>query len=161
MTTQVQALHDAIFADATAKALADAGNDSGAALRMQSVLPPALVSTYINERAIYAAFSNPMDAAQVMGALAAIAAGNTTANPPVPANPIVAAALRWLEPNNGGIDVSNPNVSGMLDSMATAGAITTAQAGTIKALAQQPAQVSAADVSRSWAQYRPDGKVVS
>jgi hypothetical protein len=141
-------LLSAIEADPTVKALADAGNDAGCAARLAAVLPPAVRSTYVNERAIFAAFPNPADAEAFMQGLEAVAAGQPNATPPVPGNPIVKRALDWLAPNNGGVDVGNPAVRVMLDRMAAGGAITTAAAATVKALAQSPASVSAADVSR-------------
>lgn len=161
-----QQLHDSILADPAAKALADAGDDAGCAARLATALPPALATTYVNERGIYAAFPDPTDALAVMSALADLAAGDAAADPPIPANPIVARSLTWLEPNNGGIDVSNAAVRAMLDRMtAPAGAtpargqIVPAQASTLKALAEWPASVDPAQVSRAWLRYRPNGQI--
>lgn len=142
------ALAAAILADQTASALATALNDGAVAARMTAILPPTLVPTLISERGLYAAFADPSDALQVMNALTAIATGNPSATPPVAPNPVVAAVLSWLAPNNGGVDVSNASVIAMLEGMATAGAITAQQSTTIQALAQTPTFITATQVSR-------------
>jgi hypothetical protein len=154
-----QQLHDAIYADATAKALADAGNDAGCAARMQAILPPTLGPCYVNERGVFAAIPDPTAAEAFMQGLEAVAAGNPSANPPVAPNPVIARALKWMATDSIGIDVSFASVRGMLDQLAAAGALNAASVATIKALAQQPAVVTADDVSRVWAQYRPNGQI--
>jgi hypothetical protein len=141
-------LHDAILADADAKARADAGDDSGAAARMAAVLPPILTSTSVTTRSVYAAFADPADGRQVVAALKAVAAQDPAANPSAPD---VALALEWMQPANGGIDLSNASVRAMLDQLAAAGAITAAQAAALKALAERPAAINADAVSRAWA----------
>jgi hypothetical protein len=141
----------AIQADSQASALAAAGNDAGCAARIAATAAPVLVSTYVNERGVFAAFADPADAEHVMEALEALA----------PTNPVIKRALDWMQPNNGGIDLSFASVRTMLDQMAAGGAITTAQAGTLKALAQQPVNITAADVSRVLAPSRPGGRLGS
>lgn len=51
-------------------------------------------------------------------------------------NPIVARALKWLAPAEGGIDVGLQSVRSLLDQLALASAITSESAEAIKALAQ-------------------------
>lgn len=152
-------LHDAILADPTSKALADAGNDAGAAVAIAPKLPPILVSTYVNERGVFAAFSNPADAEAVMQGLQAVAAGNPQGSPPVPPNTVMQRVLKWMEPTNGGIDLSNPAVRTMLDQMQAAGVLTAQAVATLKEVPQQPQSIAAIDVAHAWARYRPDGKV--
>jgi hypothetical protein len=144
-----QALHDAIAADPGASALAGAGDRAGCAARAAQLLPPAVASTYVNERGIFAAFADPADGERFMQGLETVAAGLPAATPPVPANPVVKRALAWMQPNNGGIDVGHPGVRAMLDQMAAAGAITAAAAATVKALAERAPDVTAEDVERA------------
>lgn len=150
----------AIEADPAARALADAGDDAGAAARLRAILPPALASVYVNERAIFAAFPDPADAEAVMQGLEAVAKGDPDATPPVPGNPTVARSLAWLRPNNGGIDLANAAARAMLDQLAGAGILAASSVATLKALAESPAAVSAGDVSRACLPNRPNGKVV-
>ncbi len=149
-------LHDAILADPTAKALALAGNDSGVAARMAAILPPAIVPTFATERKVYDALA-PADALAVMQGLKAVAAGNPSATPPVAPNPVVAKTLEWMAPSEGGVDVGNASVRGMLDQLAAAGALAPASVATLKALAQQPAAVDPGQVSRCLIPYRNGG----
>jgi hypothetical protein len=144
-----QQLRDAIAADPAAKALADSGDDAGCAARLAAALPPAVATTYVNERGIFAAFTNPADAEAVMKGLEAVAQSN----------PVVRRALAWLAPNNGGIDLGHPGVRAMLDQLRAGGALTPAAVATLKALAERPAAVKADDVSRAWATNRPDGRL--
>lgn len=143
-------LHDAIQADAAAKALADSGNDSGCATRMAAVLPPVLASYRITDRGIFAAFPDDPDAAEdFMAALEALA----------PTTPKVKRALAWLEPANGGVDLAFASVRSMLDQLASASVLDGPTVSTLKALAERPAVVTASDVSRAWARHRPEGRI--
>lgn len=144
-------LHDAIFADATAKGLADVGNDAGCAARMAAILPPVLVPTFVNERSVFDAFTNPADAQAVMTGLET--ASQTDA--------IVKRVLVWMRPDIGGVDLSNAAVRAMLDQLQASGVLTAPAVATLKALAERPAVVTADDVSRAWSRYRPGGKVAS
>lgn len=146
-------LHDIIHGDTAAKALADAGNDEGAARRAAEIarVPAPALAT---ERTVFAAFANPADGEAVLTALEAAAAGNgATAR-------VVKRALRWLQPGEGGLDVGNASVRAMIDQLAAGGVLTPTQAATLKGLGERPATVSASDVSRAWARYRPDGRIV-
>ena len=54
-------LHDLIVANPTAKALADAGNDSGCAAVIAATLPPVVGPRYIDYSTILGAFADPTD----------------------------------------------------------------------------------------------------
>lgn len=148
----------AIDADTQAKALADAGDDAGCANRLRAVLPPVLVSRDVTERGVYQALG-PAAAEAFLQGLEAVAAGDPTASPPRPGNPVVARALKWLEPAQGGLDVGSAATRAEIDQIVAAGAITADSAATVKALGEGPAPVSAADVSRVYLGRRPEGKV--
>jgi hypothetical protein len=151
------ALLAAILADPTAKAMADAGNDSGVAARIASLQPPDVVSRLVDERGVYNAFPNPSDALAVMTGLATATAGNPSATPPVPANPILLKVLEWMTPPAGGVDVGNAAVRAQLDSLQASGVLTPASVATLKALAEQPAFIDYAQVSRVLAASRTGG----
>lgn len=144
-----QQLHDLIFADATAKALADAGNDTAAAERASAIAPKVPVSTLVTERTVYAAFANPADGEAVLQALEAAGQQNV----------VVARAIKWLKPGEGGLDVGHLATRGMLDFLQSQGVLTAGQVATIKAIGEQRPQISPSDVSRVWAVYRPEGQV--
>ena len=154
-----QEIHDAIAADVTAMALADAGNDVGCAERLRMSLPREIRPTLITERGVYAAFPDPAAAYAVMEGLKAVALGNPGAVPPIPPNPSFARVLGWMDPSQGGVDVGNPTVRGMLDQLEAGGVIAPVANETIKKLAESPASVSTDDVSRAWSRYRPEGLV--
>lgn len=145
-----QELHDLIFADATAKALADAGNDTAAAERVSEIAPKEPVSTLITERTVFAAFADPAEGETVLQSLEAAAQSNA----------VIARAIQWLKPGEGGLDIGHPSARAMLDSLQQAGVLTASQVTTIKALGEQSPRITPDDVSRVWAVYRPDGKVV-
>lgn len=143
-------LHDAIVANPAAKALADAGNDSGCAALIAATLPPVVIRRMIDYSTILGAFANPTDGMTAIGGLKAAGQGNVA----------IALMLGWLEPTCfTGLDVGSPAVRGMLDSLVPAQALTAAAAATIKSLAEIPATVTASEVSAAWLQYRPEGRI--
>lgn len=144
-----QALHDLIFADATAKAMADAGNDAGAATRAAAIAPKEPFSFHVTEKGVFAAFANPVDGETVLQKLES--AGQS--------NAVVKRALGWLKPSETGLDIGHPSTRAMIDTLVTATVLTQTEANTIKALAERSPAITADDVSRVWAQYRPNGQV--
>lgn len=52
-------------------------------------------------------------------------------------NAVIARALRWISPDNGGVDVGNSIVRAMLDQLAAGGAITQTAADAIKAVGER------------------------
>jgi hypothetical protein len=151
MTTEQ--LHDLINANAEAKALADAGNDRACAAVISAALPPTIGEYMLTERGVFKAFANPADAETVMQTLEAVAAANPA---DVPIGPVVKRALKWMQPNNGGVDVGNAALRQVLD-----GILQPSHAATIKALAEVPQTVSTDQVSAAWLRYRPGGKVTN
>lgn len=151
-------LHDLIAGDAQAKALADAGDDAGAAARASAIAPEAVAQCIINERTVFAAFPNPADGEAVMATLEAVADADPVQ---VPHAPIVARAVRWLRPGEGGLDVGHPSTRAMLDALTGQGQLTAERVAVVKALAEQPQTITAEQVSRAWERHRPDGRIAS
>lgn len=139
-------LHDAIAANDEAKALADAGNDAGAAAAISATLPLTIGEFMLTERGVFKAFANPTDAETVMQTLEGVAAANPA---DVPIAPVVKRALKWMQPNNGGVDVGNAALRQVLDAI-----LQPAHAATIKALAEYPQQITDGQVSEAWQRYR-------
>jgi hypothetical protein len=150
MSIDINLLHDAIFANPAAKALADAGDDAGAAATIAPTLPKLVVSpTLVTERQVVAAFAVPDDAETVLQALAA--AGRTRG--------VLGRAVGWLAPEKGGLDIGHPAVRTIIGQLVTANVLTAAQGALLKALAEQPQAVTYIDVSAAWARHRPNGRI--
>ncbi len=96
--------------ESSAKALADAGNWSGCAARCMEIAPKIpRPGTLIGELGILALFSNPVDGETVLQKLEAVAGSN----------PVVARAVKWIQPNAPGIDLGHPSTRAMLDFLAS------------------------------------------
>jgi len=145
-------LHDAIFGDAQAKALADAGNDAGCAVRLSALLPPTVHPRLVDASNLLAAFPNPADGLAFYNALVTVSAGN----------PVLTLALQWLNAGTPGLDVGSPAVRAMLDQLVTANVhadITAGRVPVVKALAEVPTTIDHGQVSDAWLRYRPGGIV--
>lgn len=152
----IEALHDAIYADPTAKALADAGDDAGAAASIAPSLPKIVSRRMIDASNILEAFTDPADGVTVLGALKTVA----DATDSDPLTPILAAMMPFLTtPGSYGVNVGSAKVRATLDALETAQSLTSDQVATVKALAEATPIVTADDVSAAWAQYRPDGRI--
>ncbi len=133
-----QQLHDAIYGNAQAKALADAGNDAAAAAAIAAALPPVFGPISSASLLIWAA------SRQVFSAVVT-ATSSTNAG-------ISSACLAVRSALSGGassLDLTNPTI-------AESGVRGTAD---LLAYASSPATVLPGDVSRVWAQYRPNGQI--
>jgi len=150
-------LHDAIASDPDAKALADAGNDAGCAARMRALLPPGVVSTRLGEGAILLALGDEDGDAALAAIEATTQAEFPEGDPRRPLPGILARIVRIIQKE--GVDFGEPSVRAKLDMLHAAGILTESAVATLKAVAETPARVSADDVSRAWAQYRPGGIV--
>lgn len=135
-------LYEAIQADRSAKAFAGSGAYADCATAVAATLPPVLVDVYIDRRGIYAAFG-PTDGLSIVGGIKAAAASES------PFAPVIAEALTWLSPAEGGVNLGHPGTRAMLDALAAAGAITSDHAADLKALAERPATVTHEQVSRA------------
>lgn len=156
-----QQLHDAIYGNAQAKALADAGNDAAAAAAIAAALPPVFGPISSASLLIWAA------SRQVFSAVVT-ATSSTNAG-------ISSACLAVRSALSGGassLDLTNPTIAGtggLLDGLtaagilpantATAPAVTPGSKADLLAYASSPATVLPGDVSRVWAQYRPNGQI--
>lgn len=97
----------------------------------------------LSERAILAEYPDgPVAADAVLVKLEQYAAGAH------PLSSVLSRALRLLRDPEG-LDFGTAATRQMLDALATAGGITAAEAAALKALAEQPETLTAADISRA------------
>jgi hypothetical protein len=86
---------------------------------------PVTISRRVDERDILREWGDPNAANAFIEKLEAAAASNK----------IVERALKWMAPNQGGLDVGDPSVIAMIEALATAEVITEVEAATFKGLA--------------------------
>lgn len=152
MTTQE--LHDAILANAEAKALADAGNDSGCAALISPLLPKVRRETRMTYIEVMNALGHALGARLITSVNAAAASGHPVLGP------VLDEARHSLRGN--GVDLAHTDTRQMLDTLvarATLNGLTAADAAALKGLAEHPQVIDAGEVGKAWAQYRPGGIV--
>lgn len=127
-----------IQADATALALAQAGDDTACAARCSALAPPVLQAAMVTERTIFWLYADPTDAETVLQTIAAVAE----------VNPIVKRVLAWLQPYAGGVDLGDARVRALLVAPVEAGGIglAPALAAPLLAAGEAPVVITAADV---------------
>lgn len=140
-----QALHDWIFGNATAKALADVGNDAGCAAYVVANTTEAASLTVT-----YLGLAKLVDIAIVGRLMATLA---------VATDPVLQMINAAMQPSGPGVDIGNAKVSSGLQALPSP--LTADDQTAILAAAQVPVNVKAADVSRVWLQYRPEGRIPS
>jgi hypothetical protein len=136
-------LYDLIDGDPTAKAMAQAGNDSGCAVRCMAIATPEHQPTVLTERGFFKA-ATPTVAASILAKLTTYAAQGDTYSP------IVGKFLNWLTPANGGADFGDPDVLSLAGALAQGGVITSNEYTVITMLSLQPPTITGSDVSRVW-----------
>lgn len=145
------ALKTLILGDPEAKALADAGDDGGCALRVNAIAPKEPRETRHTFLSL-AGLLGPGVATRLIRSLRAAVAGGD----------LLLDEVQWSLRNPPGVDVAHPATHGTVDALAgaeVANGLTQADADAIKALADFPATISTGDVSRVYSVFRPDGKV--
>jgi hypothetical protein len=136
-------LYALIDGDPDAKAMAQAGNDSGCASRCMSIASPEHVPTVLTKRGFYKA-ATPAVAASIIAKLENYAAQNQTYSL------IVGEFLEWLVPANGGADFGDPDVLNLAGALAQGGVITSNEYTVITMLSLKPPTITGSDVSRVW-----------
>lgn len=155
MAMTTEELHDLILGDPAAKAMADAGNDAGAAARASEIAPPIAASarhTYLS----LARSDNGIGIDATRRLIVAIRAAAA-------ADPLVDEVQYRLRGDTG-VDVSDADVHAMLDAFVAANipnGINADDAASIKSLSATRQSFIADQVSAAWLRYRPDGKVVA
>lgn len=94
---------------------------------LRAVNRTKLTSPYmITDRGVINAFANPVDGETCMQGIEAASQSN----------PLVARAIKWMQPANGGLDIGDVKTHAIIDVLSGAGAITAEAATTLKAIAQ-------------------------
>jgi len=140
-------IHDAIMADETAKALADAGNDAACAARLQAIL------TEPDPSKVYAVLG-------LIPGMAFLQTVKALANSQVTGLEVYASVFegveRWLKADPW-LPIGTPMVHAMLRDFEAA--FGTATVDALIAYGSRPVSIGADEVSKAWAVYRPGGKV--
>ena len=160
-----QELHDAIFADATAKALADAGNDVACAARMVAILPPVVQAVSADNLLIWGEGNGVLAAVEAFIATFTFA-GATTQQYAIYG---ICKAVDYALTSNSPLDITNPRILAGLDALtaatilpvntATAPATTPGSKADLLAYGSVPQVVTHGQVSDAWLQYR-EGNIV-
>lgn len=137
-------LHDLINGDAPAKALAEAGDDAGAAERASAIAEP-VTSEYRLTSGGVLDFAGPIRGTEIMAALRSL--------------PGMTEIVRLMDKD--GVNIGHRDAAGMFTSLVAGDVLTAEEADGVAALAQGRPVITAADVSRVWDRYRPGGKVVA
>lgn len=151
-----QEIRIAILADATAKSLAEGGDDSGVAERLEAILPKVHMPTKLDEELILRRLGAALGDA-FLGKLEALAATPTPEGTPLQTKSLVSIAKRTVRllTERDGVDFGSQNVLTMIDAMP----FTAEEKTIIKSLSLQPQVITADQVSAALAGDRPDGKI--
>lgn len=139
-----QELKSLIDADATAKSLADAGNDSGCAERCSAIAPAEPVPTFIGELGImrvFAAADQPFGGDDFLSALESLS------NAGEPFSGSVKRILRSIYPPAAGVDFGDLAIRSQLDQFVAGNLLNAESVGIVKAAAEQRPKITADEVS--------------
>lgn len=128
-------------------ALANARRDVDLAISI-SVGRTKMVETRETERSIIAALG-AVDGEAFLEALYTFSTSTLPANHPLEgAQKGIARSLSWLKPEKGGINISDPQTTAMLDLLAANGYVNASHIAALKALGVVPAPVDFNDLSK-------------
>lgn len=144
-----QQLHDLIIADTQAKAMADAGNDSGCAERCSVIAPKVRKQHRLTELGLYAELG--VQVAEPILAKMEAYAGTYKAP--------VKRMLKWLQPGSQGLDFGDAQTLQFLGLLQAEGVLTQPEFVALNEISLVPDTILPAQVSDAWAIYRPNGKV--
>ena len=142
-------LRNAILADAEAKAMADAGNDAGCAVRMQDVLPLVRVDATYTSKGLY----------RQLGATVTEPILKKLETYDGQIKDIVARAVSWLTPAEGGLNFGDQQTLAFLNILHAEGKLEDSELAALNALSLDKPMISANQVSEAWLIFRPDGKI--
>lgn len=135
-------LYQLISSDEIASELFAQAKDEECAARCMAIAPATHQPTgLMTERGLYKALG-PVMAETILQKMAGYAAANQSYSA------VVARSLRWLEPNNDGVDFGDPTVLGLIDALTAAGLLTVEENAAIKSLSLKKPTYTAAQVER-------------
>jgi len=136
-------LKSLIESDAEATALANAGNDEACAIRCGVIAPMVRVSTTLTERGLYKELG-PVMAETVLQKLEGYAAAEQAYSA------LVKRFLKWLEPNNDGVDFGLKSTLDMAGALTQGGLLSTEEYASINSLSLAPQKFTAAQIGEAW-----------
>lgn len=135
-------LYQLITSDEIASELFAQAKDDECAARCNSIAIATHQPTgLMTERGLYQALG-PVMAETILQKMAGYAAANQSYSA------VVARSLRWLEPNNDGVDFGDPTVLGLIDALTAGGLLTVEENAAIKSLSLKKPTYTAAQVER-------------
>lgn len=132
-----------IESDAEATAFANAGNDEACAIRCGVIAPMVRVSTTLTERGLYKELG-PVMAETVLQKLEGYAAAEQAYSA------LVKRFLKWLEPNNDGVDFGLQSTLDMAGALTQGGLLSTEEFAAINLLSLAPQTFTAAQIAEAW-----------
>lgn len=144
-------IRTAILADPQLRTLAEAGNDDGVARELSTRASGVPSGELYTERSMFAELG-PVVADSILSKLEQFAASGNSGGS------VVARGLKWLQPNNGGLDFQHPSLVQMLAGLHVAGVITADELAALRGLGLRPQTITHQQVSRALKQWRPDGR---
>jgi hypothetical protein len=131
-----------IQSDATATSLANAGNDSGCALRCIVIASPVRVPAVLTARGLYKAIG-PATAETILQKLLAYSQANQSYSL------IISRFLGWLEPANEGADFGDADLLNLAAGLLAGGVLTQTEFDALNGISLKPPVITANDVSKA------------
>jgi hypothetical protein len=142
----------AVLADPNLRSAVERGDDQWVADALTSAAPLVPTGELFTERAVFAAVG-PVMAESIFSKLEAFASSGTSGSS------VVGRGLKWLQPQEGGLDFQHTDVVQMLTGLQVAGILTEAELSALIRLGLRPAFVGIAEVGEAVAPWRPGGKI--
>ncbi len=152
-------LKAAILADAQAKAFADAGNDTAAATRINSITPGPLRPVTSAELLIWSGQGavNPGTKCRLERIREAASGASQLANPIHRGAALVLSQM--IIRDDVPLDPKIPVQVAMIDVLVTAGVLSAADKAALVTIASTVETVTPQMVAQAWAEFRPDGRI--
>lgn len=142
----------AILVDPQFRQWIEQGNDQAVADALSPLAAKVPTGELYTDRAMFAELG-PLVAEAILSKLEQFAASGSSGAS------VVQRGLRWLRPNEGGLDFQHPGVKQLLAGLTAAGVLTGDELTALSGLGLGPGSVSVAQVGDAVAAWRPDGKI--
>jgi enamine deaminase RidA (YjgF/YER057c/UK114 family) len=152
-------LKNAVLADAQAKAFADAGNDTAAAGRINTVTPGPLRPIKSDELLFWSGQGavNPGTKCRLERIREAASGASQNANPVIRGAALVLAQL--IMRDDVPLDPKNATHLAMINALVTASVLSAQDRTDLQAIAATAETVTPAMVAEAWSEFRPNGRI--
>jgi hypothetical protein len=138
-----EALKALIDSDEHATQLASVGDDANCAVRCMEIADLVNMNIeQLTDRGLYKSLG-PLVAETILQKLEGYAVAGQTHST------IIKRFLKWLEPNNGGVDFGDPGVLTLIDGLTVGGLFTTEENTALKSLSLRQPIINADDVTQA------------